>query len=80
MLMLLTLAAGGAASDTQPTLIFGCDPMAIVALIVITIFILCLMQCVNVKGYTCKECGWWTPDRQDAAGHQHLASLHKFDL
>jgi hypothetical protein len=30
--------------------------------------------------YRCAECGWSTPYRQDAAGHQHLHSLHKMNL
>lgn len=70
----MLLVIGGGAPQA------GFDPMAWLALILIVLFVLFLMSCVNVKGYTCKECDYWTPDRQDAAGHQHLHSLHKFDL
>jgi hypothetical protein len=77
---MLLVMADGSTSATQPTLIAGCDPMALIALLLIAVVVWYLMQCVNVKGYTCKECDYWTPDRQDAAGHQHLHSLHKFDL
>jgi len=30
--------------------------------------------------YKCKGCGFETRDREQAAGHVHLSSLHKIDL
>jgi hypothetical protein len=54
--------------------------MALIGLVVVGLFIWAVLSCLPSKGYTCKECSYWTPDRQDAAGHQHIHSLHKFDL
>lgn len=34
----------------------------------------------NDEPYRCKACSFETFDREQAAGHQHLHSLHKIDL
>lgn len=55
------------------------EDMAVIGLIVVVVIVWFFLKQLP-KGYSCKECGYWTPDRQDAAGHQHLHSLHKMDI
>jgi hypothetical protein len=50
---------------------------AIIGLAVVVVIIIALLNCLPSKGYKCPECGYWTPDRQDAAGHQYIGTLHK---
>lgn len=54
--------------------------MAVLGLIVLVLFVAAVVNCLPNKTYTCGECGYSTPDRQDAAGHQFLGTLHKMPL
>ena len=91
MLMLLVIAGGGpasvsqsavdvAGSTPQPVLIAGSDPMAIVAAFLIIVVMIAIFKCFSCRRYDCKECEFYTYDRQYAAGHVHIHSLHKIDL
>ena len=68
--MLLVIGGGGPLTVLQNATIAGSDLVTWAILILIIGIIWYLMQCINVNGYTCKECGYWTPDRQDAAGDE----------
>jgi hypothetical protein len=48
-----------------------------VGLLILVGFIVLVLSFLPGKGYRCGECRYWTPDRQDAAGHQYLGTLHK---
>lgn len=52
----------------------------IIGLAALAIFVLAIIGLFQGRGYRCPECDYWTPDRQDAAGHQHLGTLHKMPL
>lgn len=83
--MLLIIADGApfvtqAVTNTPPMTIAGSDPMAILALFIVIAVIVAAISCLPNKRYKCKECGFWSYSRVEAAGHVHLASLHKIDL
>jgi len=50
---------------------------SIIGLVIVVLFVLVLLACLPSKYYECPECGYKTHDRQDAAGHQFLGTLHK---
>ena len=52
----------------------------IIGLAALAIFVLAVLGLFQGKGYRCSECSYWSPDRQDAAGHQLLHSMHKMPL
>ena len=55
--------------------------MAYVALFFVVLFVVALLAALPSPGkYRCQECDYHTPDRQDAAGHQLIHSLHKMNL
>lgn len=54
--------------------------MAWIGLIVVVLFIALVLSCLPSHKYRCPECGYSTPWRQDAAGHNMLHSLHKIPL
>lgn len=54
--------------------------MAWIGLIVVVAFIAAVLSALPRNTYRCSECGWETPYRQDAAGHQKLMELHKMNL
>lgn len=64
----------------QAPTIAGSDPMSVVALGLIIVAVIALFSFLPSKKYECKECSFSTYDRQHAAGHVHLHSLHKIDL
>lgn len=76
MLTLLTSVANLA----QLASIADIDPGSGAALLLIAIAIAAVLSLLPEKRYTCKECGYSTRDREQAAGHVHLSSLHKIDL
>ena len=89
--MFLVIAGGGPASVSQsaldvdgstpqPALIAGSDPMAIVAAFLIIVVVIAIFKCFSCKRYDCKECDFYTYDRQYAAGHVAIHALHKIDL
>ena len=51
--------------------------MALLGLIVLVLFVVAVLSCLPSAKYKCPECGYKTPYRQDAAGHQFLGTLHK---
>jgi hypothetical protein len=54
--------------------------MAIIGLVVVVLFIVLVLSALPRNTYKCQECGWETPYRQDAAGHQKLMEMHKMNL
>ena len=51
-----------------------------IGLVVVVLFIVFVLSSLPSHKYRCPECGYTTPYRQDAAGHNHLHSLHKIPL
>jgi len=54
--------------------------MGVVALIIVVLFVVMVLSWLPNEEYKCPECGYRTNDRQMAAGHNHLHSLHKIPL
>jgi hypothetical protein len=54
--------------------------MAILGFVVVVLAIWGALSCLPRHTYRCPECGWTTPDRQDAAGHNGMHALHKIPL